>query len=120
MLKIRESQWRVLSEMVRSSFIEQEIARLKGQMPEELAGKSIDDTNIAGIISLLTDKAYRYGITGQKDVEAFIDYSVIYGNDFELSDEHAFVKEVLERTDLTGTEKVTLIDGHLLFTKPCT
>jgi hypothetical protein len=116
MLRIRKEQMEVLSDVMRASFIQQEVARLQKDFAPETQELGISEAELPGFVGEAIDKAASYEVSDEQDVELFIDCRLMLSRDFDTDSRFPWAGSTLQRSDLTGTEKMSLIHDHLLFT----
>jgi hypothetical protein len=109
MLKIRAEQIRVSGEAMRRDFENRMTAYLRQNFQGHIARDSGEQ--VLAIIREGINKADRYGITIEKDVARFIEYSVVYGPDFHTR--LRWVATVLQNGDINRTQKMDRIDNHV-------
>jgi len=76
------------------------------------------DDEIRRTIALGIDRAYRYDIVRETDVQRYIKYMFIYGPGFDTDPKIARIGKIL-RSDVVGSKKMDRIDEYQLsVTKP--
>ena len=108
MLTMRSEQMGVLSHDVRRRFELQ----MHGHLRQHFASQTehmTDGELLAHITSGIT-KAEMYGIKSQFDVMRFLEYTVMYGTDFDSRSPWA--RKILNSPDISGTKKMDRIDTH--------
>ena len=112
MLVISKEKMKLFEKDAVAQFVEKMHTHLKDVFPDMLEGKS--DTEIENKIRDGIDKAAGYDITGEQEVALFIDLAVSMGKDFVAQKNNAWIKPVLERSDMTGMEKMDFVYSRLL------
>ena len=115
MFRIRKEQMAVLSEATRASFVRREVARLQTDFRPEIERLRLNQTDLFRIVERTIDRAANYRIFNERDVEMFVNCTMMLGLEFDRDPGLPWAAQILRRKDLTGTDKMSLIDDHLLF-----
>jgi hypothetical protein len=116
MLRIRQEQMEALSETLRARFVRCQVARLRTAFAPELARLGLHDgAALAQTVERTIDMAATYGVHNEQDVELFLDCTMMLGPEFDRDPRLPWASSILQRYDLTGTEKMSLMHDHLLF-----
>lgn len=116
MLRIRKEQMEILSEAMRTSFVRRVVARLQRDFAAALDRGNLHEANLMRTLEHTITRAAGYGVCNEQDVECFIDCTMLLGLEFDRDSRFPWAASLLQRSDLTGTEKMALIHDHLLFT----
>lgn len=108
MLKIRSEQIETLRKSVRKEFEDDMVIHLQTSFSSEIEGMSEEE--LRQEIRSGIEKAEKYDIVISTDVSRFIEYSVCYGSDFDVTDKLKWISEILNDNSLDGTEKMDMID----------
>jgi hypothetical protein len=111
MLQIRAEQMRALGEAMQRDFEDRMAVYLRVNFQAQVA--HLSGEQLLAIIREGILKADRYGITIEKDVARFIEYSVVYGPDFHTR--LGWVATVLGTGGINGTQKMDRIDNQAPF-----
>jgi hypothetical protein len=114
MMTIRPEQMKTLSEVEIQKFVDRTITQLRASFPEEVG--MIPEAQLHATIRKSIDVASTYGITDEVDVQRYIEYVVRYGPDFDTNATIPWAGEILRNREMTGTDKMNLIDDYDLFT----
>ena len=111
MLTIRAEQMRAFGEAMRRDFETRMVAYLRGKFKAQTARYSGEQ--LVAVVREGIASADPYGITIEKDVSRFIEYSVLYGADFHTR--LGWVATVLQTRGINGTQKMDRIDNQAPF-----
>jgi hypothetical protein len=112
MLVISKEKMKLFEKDAVAQFVEKMQTHLKDVFPDLLAEKS--DAQIEREIRDGIDQAAGFDITGEQEVALFIDLTVSMGKDFATQKSNPWIQPVLERSDMTGMEKMDFVYGRLL------
>ena len=113
MLTMRQDQVDAFSREIRKPFVRRQLPRLRATFPQETA--RLDDQSLLLSIDKDVERAARYDVVNEHDLELFLDCTFMVGPDFDTSSDSAWAGEILNRPGLTGTEKMSLIHDRMLF-----
>lgn len=105
MLTIRKEQTDKLGEVIEKSFKINTIKRLREKYPQETNGK--DDKKMMDFIQTGINKAEKHNIIERRDISAYLEYMMVYGEDFDNDPENDWATKVLKIKDLPGEEKIS-------------
>jgi hypothetical protein len=115
MLEIRKEQIQALAaarcpEYIRSMarMLHEDFPDAFGTIPTEVIERTVSET-IA--------EATTYGVFREPDLTSYIRLQAILGRQFDTNPQHVWVRMILERSDLSGTEKMDLIHEHIVFSQ---
>lgn len=115
MLKIRREQLDRLRGAMLQQFEDRMEIQLRRQFPKHpmLAFRE----TIRDFIRHGMDKAARYGITDEADVERFLTWMIPYGPDFERHPDLSWLLRLLSNKELTAMEKMNELENAELFSR---
>jgi len=93
-------------------FEQRMLEHIKNTFPERI--KQVSDEKIRTVIQDSIKKSESYAIEYEDDIRRFIEYLIIYGTQLDSKPETRWIAAVLQRTDLTGTAKMDMIDDYEL------
>lgn len=99
MLIIRDEQMEALGLYMRRVFEERMVQHVKDAYPgryQTLTEGGLGDKNVRALIRKGIDKAAGYGVEKEGNVTTFIEWMLEYGPDFEVQEERAWMKDILE------------------------
>jgi len=111
MLTIRRDQMRFFGAEMRRRYIDEEIARVRRERPEQAA--KVEDERIRAFIEHAIARAAVHGLVGVSDVRRYTDLHFRLGPDFETREEHAPVLRLLEDQRVSGKLRLDRIDKLL-------
>ena len=91
-------------------------AHLRSNFPERAS--SLDPPALSGVVQSGIDQAAKYGIETEPDIRRYLELALQYGAAFDADPKCAWASEILNRTDLDGTQKINLLDQYELFELP--
>jgi len=113
MLIIREEQMNCFRQIKLESFYNSMEQHLKNKFHEET--KKLNDFKLHKLIVEGVGQAKLFDITDKTDIKRFLEYLVIYSQDFGKSSETQWAYQFLSNEQLTGNEKMNQIDEYDLF-----
>jgi hypothetical protein len=66
-------------------------------------------------VERISDKAATYSVRNEQDVEILLDCAMMLGLEFDHDPRFPWARSILQRNDLTETEKMSLIHDYWLF-----
>lgn len=111
MLLIRKKQMEVLSKYMVKQFENRMIDHLRSHFPEYTQNKP--ESFLRNVIRSGIDKASTYGVKRESDVQTFLKYTIIYGDDFDTSPKLGWVGKILTDKSLNPGEKMYALDRLL-------
>ncbi len=114
MITIRPEQMKTFSEVEIQKFVDRMITQLRASFPKQVA--MIPEAQLRATIRKSIDVASTYGVTDEVDVQRYLEYVVRYGPDFDTNATTPWAGEILRNREMTGTDKMNLIDDYDLFT----
>ena len=113
MLIIRKEQYQVFADYALESFVTRMKNHMLNRFPEQTKGSS--ETELREFILETIDRAEPYDIVHNGDVQRFLEYRVLYGQEFDTNEKFLEVQNILNDSELTGTMKMSKIDEYFLF-----
>jgi hypothetical protein len=113
MFVIRQEQMDALSRQLLRSFVVRMLLQLKTAFPERTKG--LTDDELRERIEAGIERAAKYGVTDEADVERYLEYVVRYGPDFDTNKKTFWAGQILREQSLSGTKKMNRIDDYDLF-----
>jgi hypothetical protein len=110
-VQIREEQWSRFQAHAAASFEERMIHHIGTAYPEENAALMARG-GLAAVRKLVQDtivRARSYNITMESPVAGLIDLTMVYGQNFELTDKMSWTKKILTDNNLAGSSKIAMI-----------
>ena len=109
MLVIRNVQMEALNGVSKQNYVLQVANLFAGRYPEKFAGAD----EAAAFIRSNLPKASKLDITSQLDVAKFLNFLILYGEDYESRPECAWAVEILRSPDSTGNDRVEWLDARM-------
>ena len=110
MFVIRDAVWDQLGEAAHADFVRRMRMHLKEFFPERLARTTAEQ--VTRFIEQQISRAEQYGIVTEIDVARYIDLAIVLGPGFDTGDRHPWVKEILDRHELSAEQKLrALLDS---------
>jgi hypothetical protein len=104
---------RQLAREGRKPFVRAQAARLRIAFPKEM--ELIDDQSLLLRIDGAVERAANYGVVLEPDLELFLDCTFMMSPEFDTDRRFRWANDILNRPDLDGTDKMSMIHDHLLF-----
>ncbi|MCG8549852.1 MAG: hypothetical protein MI799_05555 [Desulfobacterales bacterium] len=116
MLRIRESQYRVLEAYQRRRFAKETAEHLLRDFPEKCGKLGLDAGNVVAFTEKGLDRARNlYELICSDDLRFFAECTVMLHPEFDLNDNVPWACTIMSDDSLTGSEKIAQIDESLLF-----
>lgn len=106
---IKNIQLEKMGLLMKAQFLQQANRYLKERFPSkirEITGQELKDKIVKGV-----EKAKAYNITDRMDVIHFLEFIVVYGDDFDIYPPAAIIKRYLKTHNFSGTEKMKKIQN---------
>lgn len=113
MFEIRSQQMSVFNSLAEKYFVRKVSERLAMRFPDDVSKLNLQAIDLCDFIEQRMIEARIYGINNQDDLIRYIDYLILYREEFEGLPQ---IQEILNRTDLSGRAKMEEIDEYVLFT----
>lgn len=113
MRKIRNSQMKTLSEYTRRQFEQRMAVHLRANFPRQTG--DVPEPELRVRIHNSLTQAAQYNVTLEDDVRRYLEYTVMYGSDFDANPRNAWAGEILGAQGISGSEKMDRIDAYDLF-----
>ena len=111
MLRIQQAQMEELDRLARIRFEKQLLTRLRAAFPERT--QEIADPQLRALATAGTDKALHYGLNRPSDIQRFVEYTILFGSDFDKEPTWEWMRDILEDESLTGSNKIAWIDDEM-------
>ena len=111
MLIIEPAQMQVFGRLMRSRFVDGEIARVRRERPGQVA--KVSDETIRQFVEHAIARAAEYQLVAVSDVERYIDLNFRLGPAFEDKPEHQPVCVLLEDFEVYGQLRLDRVDKLL-------
>jgi hypothetical protein len=95
-------------------FVDQTIQRWQANNPDSCAMLAAENHPLEQIIREAIDDAESYGVTGEADVELYLDCICLLGVHFNRNKQFAWVHEILQQESIDGTGKIDQIHDRLV------
>jgi hypothetical protein len=113
MLIIRKSQMDELQSYMLSEYIETMVIQLKTVFPDNT--ENLTDMDLHVMIEKGIKSAAQYQVVLWDDVKRYLECMLTYGSDFDTRAETSWAKEILNKNNLNGTQKMDSIDAYTIF-----
>lgn len=110
MLRIRREQMQTLNEFRRRQFEARAIDYLKGKYPGNYQRRGADQT--LQLVRRMIDKAKGAGLDSEVGVIAFVELSLLYGEDFDRDETWAYY--IIYQSDLDPEAKVERLGNYIV------
>ena len=108
MLIMTEEQMSNLSQVPIKQFEQDMFIYLTDNFPEDIKNKSKQE--LQTLIHNGIEQAEQYQIEYEDDVRRYLEFIVMYAEDFDKNHDTAWAHKILHSEELDGTEKMDLID----------
>lgn len=115
MLTIRKSQIEAFVKSQEDAFVKRMVDHLQKDFPAEITNKEILEKDLPHLVRNGLYSAYRYGIKYEDDVKLYIECIALLGPEFDTCEKFPQVREILNREDLDGEDKMDEISDFLTF-----
>lgn len=112
---IRKTQIQTFAAFRLEVFVTRMISMLQIQFPEWSAAIVQSGHSLDSVVRTAMAEAASFGVEAESDIETYIQCLVFLGPGFANDLTALWARGVLRRTDLSGTEKMSRINNHLLF-----
>ena len=103
-----------LQEQQIEQFVMQTIMRWRSRFPESFKALEVSTPNLSPLIHDAIDRAEKYGVIGEADVELFLDCICLLGNNFDHNGTFPWVEEILRETEIDGTIKMDQMHDRMV------
>ncbi len=115
MFRIREEQMTAFSDQRVTAFVTRMLARLRTEFADDVARQRLKEEELEPLIRRGADDAEQYAVVDEQDVELFGECLVLFAPYFDRDPGFPWARRILQRPDLSGTEKMDRIHDHLIF-----
>lgn len=109
MLLATRAQLEVFRAVAERGFVERLLRHLRTRFAMQFAGAS--DANLREVIQSCRRKAESHHILLEDDIRRFIECAITHGMSLDTTAATAWIGEILRRHDLSGTQKMDVIDS---------
>ena len=109
MLVIREAQMRMLGAALRGNFV----LRLTRHLSLRFPGRPLDD--LRRLASASVDEGRGLGFSTEEDLTRFAEFAALFGSPLSKVSAPAWISRILQRSDLTPSGKLDVLDNHYTF-----
>ena len=102
-----------LGDVPLSAFVKRLAEHLKNDFASDLAAHGIAEAEVEQQVLQSIAAARQFGVEAESDLWFFSECMAIFGPGFPGN--QPWAQQVLGRRDITGTEKMDEINGHMLF-----
>jgi hypothetical protein len=117
MMVIREEQFQGLAAARLEEFIQRMTAMLQAKFPEWCATLPRHAGALTELVRAAVEEANHYDIEAESDLEFYIQCLPAFGRGFMNDPAFQWASDIVQRSDLTGSEKIDLLHDHLVFTQ---
>lgn len=110
MLVIRNRQMKALSNALELKYV-QRVAKLFAERYPNKFARGADEA--AAFIQSNMPKALKFDITSELHVAKFLNFLILYGEDFESRAECAWAVDILKSSEGTGEDRVEWLDARM-------
>jgi len=115
MLTIRKEQVEVLESVQKDLFVDKMEDHLNSVFSKEIKDKGIKSEDIRPLIEAAIGTAQKYDVLNEDDIQLFIECIPLLGPEFDTTNKLPFINDTLNRTDISGEEKMEMINDFLTF-----
>jgi hypothetical protein len=108
MFTVRKEQLEVFQKVSRQQFQKAMLKYLRESFAEQTSQTS--DADLDTLILTGIDRARRYKVILEDDVQRYLDCMVVYGKDFDSDPKLKWARSALRARNVTGTEKMDFIE----------
>jgi hypothetical protein len=111
MLTIRKEQMEVLNAHMMRKYEDRVLARIAKSLPKRY--EQDGEEKLRSFIQAAIRKGEKFGISEDDDTEEYIFLALAHGLDFEKTPDRLECRRILERQELAGDAKITLLSREL-------
>lgn len=89
--------------------------RLRESFPQVIARQNFDEAGITRACRCVVELAASHGVHDEHDVITFFDCAMLLGESFDRDPALPWAAAILQRGDLSGTQKMALLHDHIVF-----
>jgi hypothetical protein len=112
MLRISPRQMGQFEADARRRYVRAMARHLRTRFTERAA--SLSDERLEALVETGMEEAGRHGVIYKDDIRRYLEYMVIYGAPLDERPQVPWIGRILQRTGLSGTQKLRLIGEHEL------
>lgn len=112
LLIIKKEQFDSFGIYMKKNFEQRMHKYLQDKFPEH--SKKSSSRDIRTLVQNGIQKAEHYNIEYENDIRRFLEYVVIYGIQLDIQKETHWIRDILQRNDVSGRKKMDFIDDSEL------
>jgi hypothetical protein len=116
MLCIRKDQMAILSAHALRRFENCAVNQLRESFPDET--QALGEEKLRKFINHGIEKARNYNLHEEETVGFFLQFMMIYGENFEMNPDAEWALPILNNRELTSFEKIDQLEIHEVFSSP--
>ena len=114
-MKVREEQLQALAADHEEAFVQQMVSHLNDDFKEQLTKQGLKSDQIEPLVRLGISRAKKYDVVLKSDVWLYIECMVLFSPDFDENPDTSWAGEILRRSDIDGSQKMSEINDYMLF-----
>lgn len=111
MLIIRNEQMEVLSKYMLKQFEDRMVTRLRSKFPDQT--EVLMERELRNLIHSGIEKAEKYNVTIEYDVQRFLEYMFTFGAEFDSSPETAWAEGIFRADNINGPTKMDQLEEYV-------
>lgn len=115
MLTIRKSQIDEMLKNKEENFVDRMVEHIANNFSAEISKQGMNSKDLKPIIQRTLESSFEYNIEYENDVVLYIECIALLGEEFYINNKYPAVIEILNRNNLTGTEKMDQISEYITF-----
>jgi hypothetical protein len=117
MIRIRYEQLQALSDAKYQRFVDQMVRMLQNEFAAPCSRHGLRQEHLEPCVRTATMEATRWGMDLESDITTYIECIALLGPKFRSNSQHDRLARVLERPDISGSEKADMIVEYLIFSE---
>ena len=114
-MKVRDQHINALALDKEKAFIREMSSHLNANFKEQLVKQGLEADQVESLVRLGISRAKTYEVTLKPDVQLFIECMVLFSPDFDENPDTSWAGEILRRSDIDGSQKMSEINDYMLF-----
>ncbi len=115
MFRLSNEQLQALSSHVQDDFLKRTTSHLLGNFSAELARHGLRSSQVEEFVQWGVKEARSFGVVHEEDVRLYVECMLVVHPRFAWSQDTPCFGEILQREDLSGTEKMDRVHDQLVF-----
>jgi hypothetical protein len=115
MLVIRKEQMAVLSKSMEDRFVQKMVDHLCTDFAPQITALGLSEERLRLAICQHIATARQHDVRMQGDLTTYVECIALLGPQFDTNGRHEFVRQILHRDALDGSEKMDLVREYLVF-----